>query len=92
MKFIDAIRPNPKTRLAFVGAGGKLEAMFRLAGQIADPVICYADTYFDVDQCDMAVRHYFVRTREDLTALRAPLQDGISLVSGEEGDRKPSNT
>jgi molybdenum cofactor cytidylyltransferase len=88
MKIIDAIRPTSQTRLAFVGAGGKMEAIVRLAEQISGPVLVATSTHLGVDQSIGEGRRFMVRTREDLALLRDPLQDGVTLVTGSEADGK----
>lgn len=88
MKLVDAVRPQPYTRLAIVGAGGKTTVLFRLAEQITGPVIITASTHLGLDEVKQADHHYTVQRRDDLSPLKKSLKDGITLVTGDEGTRK----
>jgi molybdenum cofactor cytidylyltransferase len=88
MKLIDAIRPHSQTRLAIVGAGGKTTTLFRLAEQISGPVIVTTSTHLGMDQVVQADHHFMVQTRDDLTPMRKKIGEGVTLVTGGEGERK----
>jgi molybdenum cofactor cytidylyltransferase len=62
--------------------------MFRLADQISGPLLVTTSTHLGVDQTTQVDKHYVIQTREDFSPLRGGLQDGVTLVTGGDGDRK----
>jgi molybdenum cofactor cytidylyltransferase len=86
-----ALRMQSHFCVAFVGAGGKSTAMFKLAQELSSPVIVTATTHLGVWQTKSIVRH--------ISTDSASLEDadlnfqGVLLITGTaEGDRtKPIN-
>jgi len=77
-----ALRLNRALRLAFVGAGGKTSALFRLARELDPPVIVTTTTHLGEDQAALADLHLILEKPEDLERLPNPLPDQVILVSG----------
>jgi molybdenum cofactor cytidylyltransferase len=88
MKLVDAVRSQSNSRIAIVGAGGKTTTLFRLAEQISGPVILTTSTHLGVDQVGQADHHYVIERRDDLSLLREAIGEGVTLVTGGEGERK----
>ncbi len=91
MRLIDAIRFSPGMRAAFVGAGGKSTAMFRLAREMLDldkddrrprTVLVTTTTHLGSWQIKLADRYFPVRTPSDWTAFKDSPSGGIMLVAG----------
>ncbi|RIK26246.1 MAG: putative selenium-dependent hydroxylase accessory protein YqeC [Anaerolineae bacterium] len=77
-----------KDAVAFVGAGGKTTAMFRLARELAAPsVIVAATTHLGAWQIPLADRHVIAESAGEIREIPA----GVTLVTGRvEGDRTQS--
>lgn len=89
MKIIDSIRFDDNIRMAFVGAGGKTTAIFRLARQMAGRVLVTTSTHLGVGQVELADNHYVIQSGEDLATLKEGLGNGVTLVTGPGGkDRR----
>lgn len=77
-----ALRIDPSTRLALVGAGGKTGLMFQLARELPGPVFVTATTHLSTTQITLAGRHFFIDTPDDVPVSRQELSDGINLFTG----------
>ena len=90
MRLIDAISISEDSRIAFVGAGGKSTAMFRLARQAMDKgmrtVLLTATTHLAMEQVAWADRHLVVTTPEDILKLANDPLDGVVLLTGGPGE------
>lgn len=90
MRLIDALPIEKTSRLAFVGAGGKTTAMFRLARQAQimgmNPIFCSATTHLAEEQLALADQHFVIRTPEDIISLYDVSMRGITLLTGELGE------
>lgn len=77
-----------KDAVAFVGAGGKTTAMFRLARELAAPsVVVAATTHLGAWQIPLADRHVIAESAGEIREIPA----GVTLVTGRvEGDRTQS--
>jgi molybdenum cofactor cytidylyltransferase len=86
-----ALRMNPSSSVAFVGAGGKTTAMFKLARGLPSPVMVTATTHMGAWQTEMANKH-IATDATNLEKLEEDFQ-GVVLVTGKvEGDRtRPIN-
>jgi molybdenum cofactor cytidylyltransferase len=92
LSLAQALRVDPASCVAFIGAGGKTTAMFRLARQLPSPVIITATSHLGTWQIGLADQHIMSKTPASLEELEHGLK-GIILVTGEfDGDRtKPIN-
>jgi len=88
MRLVEGLRAESNSRIAFVGAGGKTSAMFRVARQLAAPVICMNTTHLTVDQSRLADQHFVVTNPAELTAIFKNPVSGVLLLTGPEADRK----
>ena len=90
MRLIDAIPVSEESRIAFVGAGGKSTAMFRLAHQAHEKgvrtILLSATTHLAMEQLAWADRHLVVTTPEDLRELAGEPLGGVVLLTGEPGE------
>ncbi len=79
-----ALRMDPAGCVAFIGAGGKTTAMFKLARELPAAIVT-ATTHLGVWQTSLADRH--IATDEDAIETIADFQ-GVLLVTGEaDGER-----
>jgi molybdenum cofactor cytidylyltransferase len=79
-----ALRVDPAACVAFIGAGGKTTAMFKLARQLPAAIVT-ATTHLGIWQAPLADHH--IATAGD-TAEGIENRQGVLLVTGEpEGDR-----
>jgi molybdenum cofactor cytidylyltransferase len=92
LSIAQALRVDASTCVAFVGAGGKTTALFRLARQLPSPVIVTATSHLGAWQFGLADQHIIADSLPSLEQLEHGL-NGIILVTGEiEVDRsKPIN-
>jgi molybdenum cofactor cytidylyltransferase len=69
---------------AFVGAGGKTTAIFKLARQLSAPVIITTTTHLGADQVTLADRHLMVGPRKQAHDLSEVMlaADGVIVVTG----------
>lgn len=92
MELIDAVQLTDNTRLAFVGAGGKTTAMFRLGrewvNRYGTTVLLTTTTHLADNEVKIADHHYEIRKMADLEALEAELPRGIVLVTGPPVEQK----
>ena len=82
-----ALRLGDAPRLAFVGAGGKTTALFRLAREYPTPVIATATTHLELWQARLADAHYACTDLSDCRWPAAPRLRGVSLFTGRPGNR-----
>jgi molybdenum cofactor cytidylyltransferase len=92
LSLAQALRVTSSACVAFIGAGGKTTAMFRLAQQLSSPVIVTATSHLGAWQIGQADQHIITETPAPLEELEHGLK-GIVLVTGaKDGDRtKPIN-
>ena len=90
MKLAQALRLLPGSEdfsrvTAFVGAGGKTTAMFRLARELPPPVIVTCTTHLGAWQTSLADEHVVITSSTDLGQLTP---HDVTLVTGpNDGDR-----
>ncbi len=77
-----ALRAKRGECIAFVGAGGKTTAMFRLARELTPPVIVTTTTHVGAWQAPLADRHVVVQRAEELRDWKP---EGVDLVTGPRG-------
>lgn len=78
----EALRINKPPRLAFVGAGGKSGLMFRLARELAGPVLVTATTHLSTAQLNQADRHFLIVDAGDIPASGEELPAGVNIFTG----------
>lgn len=87
MRLIEAFSFADNPRIAFVGAGGKTTAIFRLARQAAanmgQAVLVSATTHLAAQQTTWADAHHVIETVGDLKSFA--LNDGVTLLTGPMG-------
>src|SRR5512145_2550 len=81
MQLAKALRVSESAVVAFVGAGGKTTAMFRLAQELA-PALVTTTTHLGAWQASMANLHFAWEPDEPLPEMEAVLGSGITLVTG----------
>lgn len=79
-----ALRIQSPVIVAFIGAGGKTTAIFRLASELRSRVIVTASTHLGVWQTRLADRH--IITEADALDKKALDHAGVILVTGEADD------
>ena len=77
----------PPPRVAFVGAGGKTTALFKLARELS-PCIVTTTTHLGAWQADEADQHIIISKPEDVNQLEEITFSGIILVTGEEKEQR----
>ncbi|MDI6696013.1 MAG: selenium cofactor biosynthesis protein YqeC [Anaerolineales bacterium] len=95
MRLINALRLDPQTRLALVGAGGKTSALFRLAKEFLDDgqwargaspggkcVLLTATTHLAIEQTRLADRYFPIHSLEDLEIAARQELSGVVLFTG----------
>jgi molybdenum cofactor cytidylyltransferase len=80
MKLIQAFHPNQTTRMAFVGAGGKTSAIFRLAREMAGNVWVSASAHLAEEQLRLAHSHVVVGSEADIHS-----SEGVTVFTGPLG-------
>ncbi len=99
MRLIEALRYEPPTCMAFVGAGGKTTALFRAAREIAaqseqerlnetHTVLVSTTTHLGAWQADLADYAYQVSNLIDLEIVMERLPRGVVLITSEESNRR----
>lgn len=87
MRLIDAFAFKENPRIAFVGAGGKTTAIFRLSRQLVaktgQAVLVSATTHLAAEQTTWADAHHVIETVGDLKGIE--LNGGITLLTGPMG-------
>ena len=73
----------PPQHVAFVGAGGKTTAMFKVARELA-PCIVTTTTHLGAWQADLADQHIIISKAEDVNQLEEISFSGVILVTGEK--------
>jgi molybdenum cofactor cytidylyltransferase len=75
-------------RLAFVGAGGKTSAMFRVSRQLEGPVILTTTTHIGVDQAKFADENWIITESDEIIKILGRTREPsvILLTSGESED------
>lgn len=90
MRLLDALDLQENTRLAFVGAGGKSGAMFRLArewvAQTGKGILLTASTHLAVAQLALADTHLVVNYMAEVEALADGSPSGVFLLTGPIGE------
>ena len=76
-----ALRVDSTSKVAFVGAGGKTTAMFRLAREMA-PALVTASTHLAQEQLSLADQHFVATNLQELKQLEDNLDQGVCLVTG----------
>jgi molybdenum cofactor cytidylyltransferase len=76
-----ALRISNKYIVAFVGAGGKTSAMFRVAHELAAALVT-TSTHIGEWQADLADRHFIWPAEASMPEMEAQLGSGVSLVTG----------
>ena len=89
MNLVRALRTELVNNLAFVGAGGKTTAMFRLAreletskGNPSEAVFVTTTTHLAVDQLGLADSHYVLQSEKDLELIKKAPPKGVVLFTG----------
>jgi molybdenum cofactor cytidylyltransferase len=91
MQLTTALRLGATPRLAFVGAGGKTTAMFKLAKDLIKPkpqgeqissVIISATTHLSIEQVKMADTHFYINTNSDLNPFIENIPPGVVMFTG----------
>ncbi len=88
MNIRQALRATEKSKIAFVGSGGKTTALFQLARLMDHPVLITTSTHLGKWQLDLADRHFVVNHPEDVDRYVGKI-DGVTLFTGPaiENDR-----
>jgi molybdenum cofactor cytidylyltransferase len=82
-----ALRIQAPSCIAFIGAGGKSTAMFKLARELTSPVIVTATSHLGIWQTQLADSHIIAKGLTGVENLASNL-NGVILITGEiEGDR-----
>lgn len=74
-------------RVAFVGAGGKTTALFRLAREYRSPVLAAATAHLELWQTDLADAHFCCSDSQDGALPVLPSIQGVTLFTGERNNR-----
>jgi molybdenum cofactor cytidylyltransferase len=84
-----ALRLGSHPSVAFVGAGGKTTALFRLARQFTGPVFVSSSTHFATNQLDFADTHLVIEQPGDIPHYVKGELEGITVFTGTQskGDR-----
>ncbi len=81
MNLLHSLRLSPAPRLAFVGAGGKTTALYRLARDFSAPVLVTTTTHLSVEQAQLGDRHILVESPSQVEALFAHPLEGITVCT-----------
>ncbi len=81
MQLAKALRVSKSAVVAFVGAGGKTTALFRLAQELA-PALITTTTHLGAWQAALANLHFAWEADEPLSEIDASLGGGLTLVTG----------
>ena len=81
MNLLQSLRLSPAPRLAFVGAGGKTTALFRLARDFSAPVLVTTTTHLSVEQAQLGDRHIIVESPSQIESLSAHPLQGITVYT-----------
>ncbi len=80
----DGLRAERSSRIAFAGAGGKTTAMFTLARQLTEPVICLNTAHLAVEQAQLADHHIFSDSDDTIRDVFRAFRKGMLLFTGQE--------
>lgn len=83
MDLARALRIRVGESVAFVGAGGKTTAMFRLARALPSPVLLTTTTRMSLTQAALADHHLILTGDVDLPTTALAKVEGVTLLSGE---------
>jgi len=81
LSLVQAMRLPKDPCVAFVGAGGKTSAMFRIAGELS-PSIVTTSTHIGAWQASKASRHFIWQANEPMPDIESHLGQGITLITG----------
>ena len=81
MQLSKALRISSSSAVAFVGAGGKTTAIFRMAQELA-PALITTTTHLGAWQVSMANVHFAWKPDEPMPEMEATFGSGITLVTG----------
>ncbi|MBN2115229.1 MAG: putative selenium-dependent hydroxylase accessory protein YqeC [Anaerolineales bacterium] len=87
LSLAQALRVGPAPRIAFIGAGGKTTAMFRLAKQLPSPVMVTATSHLGAWQTGQADQHIIAETPAPLEELEHGSKGVILVTGARDGDR-----
>jgi molybdenum cofactor cytidylyltransferase len=99
MRLIDALRYTPGSNIAFVGAGGKTTALFRIAKEIISAyshsqtqqtVFITTTTHFGSWQSALADHVIQKFSLTDISHFAKQIPDGVVLLSGDENNDRLS--
>ncbi len=82
MRLLDGVRADTRSRIAFVGAGGKTTAMFSLARQFPVPVICLNTAHLAVEQARLADKHIILTDPGAVESAITSVEKGVLLLTG----------
>jgi molybdenum cofactor cytidylyltransferase len=86
MSLVHALRLEPRSRVALVGAGGKTTTLFNLARRLAPSVLITATTHLATSQLQYADQHYVIHFPEDIDSIGKQLAPGSNLFVGPSED------
>ena len=81
MNLLQSLRLSPAPALAFVGAGGKTTALFRLARDFSAPVLVTTTTHLSVEQAQLGDRHILIESPSQIKSLSAHPLQGITVYT-----------
>ena len=99
MQLIEAIRYSQPTHLAFVGAGGKTSALFRMARELSTnrisqqsykTILVTTTTHIGTWQASLADRLVWIKSGADVKELEQAMPEGILLLAGGESNDRLS--
>jgi len=99
VQLFDALRYSQGMHLAFVGAGGKTTALFKLARELSTilqskpskkTVLVTTSTHFGAWQVGLADHFVRIKSMTDITRLEHDLPEGVVLLAGEENNNRLS--
>ncbi|MBE0698717.1 MAG: putative selenium-dependent hydroxylase accessory protein YqeC, partial [Anaerolineaceae bacterium] len=81
MNLQQALRVTNKSKIAFVGSGGKTTALFQLARLLEPPVVVTASTHLGAWQLGFADRHFTIARADDIDHYASQIE-GVTLFTG----------
>lgn len=99
MQLIEAFRDKQPTHLAFVGAGGKTSALFRVARELTTPpkssrsyktILVTTTTHFGAWQARLADQLVWIKSVAEVDELDQAMPEGILMLSGGEANDRLS--
>jgi molybdenum cofactor cytidylyltransferase len=82
MNLSQSLRLSSTPRLAFVGAGGKTTALFRLAREYHSPVLVTTTTHLSQEQVRLGDQHYTITSPEQIARLQPHDIQGVCVFTG----------